>query len=302
MQRQRVFRQLRLALPTPIAHSWMARGLVSSPGGSEYSIVCNSGVSYPTVSVKRGKARLFQDGNPIVFSSAIEKTSSDPAPVAGEEVLVTDHKGTLIGKGAYNPYSLYRVRMLALQTEKDIFHLPFREIVQLRIASAVALRRGCLMLPDAGTTTAYRLINSEGDRISGLVVDVYGCVVVAQCAALWVENCKDTIIKSLKTELGDGICVVWKKSVKFLQLDGLEPSALDLSMDGQEASDVSMEGESIVESGLNYKVFPGRGQKTGFYCDQRMNRLMIRNLCRGNRRFVALTLIANAVYLLSFLI
>lgn len=217
-----------------------------------------------------------------MFTGATEKLiGGEISPNAGDEVLVADHHGNLIGKGTYNPHSLYRVRMIALATE-DIFLLPLEEILQHRLQNAVDLRKKCLGMPSE-STNAYRLVNSEGDRISGLVVDVYGKTAVAQSAALWVEKSKDIIIQAIKVKLGDDITVIWKQSTKFLELDGFKcssNSSADIAINIT-GSDPTGGGIPIKESDLNYMVHPGRGQKTGFYCDQRRNRLMIRNLCKS---------------------
>lgn len=233
--------------------------------------------SLPTAHIKPGKARLFQEGNPIVYNGVISHLSEGSIPSAGDEILVSDHLGNVIGKGVYNPHSLYRVRMLALKSEA-CFALPLQEILRLRIQSAYRLRQDCLSLLGAGTN-AYRLINSEGDRLSGLVVDVFGDVAVAQSAAFWIEKKRNMIVESLQSVLGPSIRVVWKRSSNFLKLDGFEAAS---EADSEMPTADYLIDVNIEENGINYTVKPGFGQKTGFYCDQRSNRMLMRTICSGN--------------------
>lgn len=234
--------------------------------------------SDPVAYIKIGKARLFQEGNPIIFDGVLQNISADPKPMAGDEIIVADQHGNVIGKGAFNPDSLYRVRVLALKSE-TCFAFPLIDIIKFRIESAYKLRKDCLMIHST-STSAYRLINSEGDRISGLIVDIFGTVAVVQSAALWIEKRKNLVIDALKFVLGDTIKIIWKKSTNFLKLDGYtfpeEEEDTDTSVQNYQDID-------IIENEIKYRVKPGSGQKTGFYCDQRSNRLILRSLCQGDQ-------------------
>lgn len=245
------------------------------------SLATSSCADLPVAHVLPGKARLFQEGNPILFGGVVKTLSENPSPMAGHEILVADHHGNAIGKGVYNPYSLYRVRMLALQTEAG-FAIPLTDLIKDRIESAYMMRKNGIMIPNADTT-AYRLINSEGDRLSGLIVDVFGEIVVAQSAALWIEMNKQNIIDALKHVLGNHCHVVWRQSTNFLKLDGYVAEAVPSATDDSElVAQKFPDGTNVLEEGIKYHVRPGSGQKTGFYCDQRKNRLMLRPLCSGN--------------------
>ena len=122
-----------------------------------------------SVLLKKGKAKPFWSGHPLVHSGAVDRIEGSPA--AGDLVTVTDTASRVIGVGVFNPHSQYRVRILALAAEKaDVRSAPV--IVARRIADAVAFRAS-LGLPSSDTTV-FRLLNSEGDRCSGLTIDQIG--------------------------------------------------------------------------------------------------------------------------------
>jgi hypothetical protein len=116
------------------------------------------------VVVAQGKARLFTGGNPLIYSGAVEKVLGQPA--AGEEVTVVDARGNTIGRGYFNPHSQYRVRLMVSKDEQKLMDLSLEDVIASRIRSAKGLRRAC-DLPNTHTN-AYRLINGEGDRLSGM--------------------------------------------------------------------------------------------------------------------------------------
>ena len=231
----------------------------------------------PTVVLEKGKARLFQDGNPIIYGGAVKAVEGKPEP--GSEVAVTDHMGNSIGRGIFNPHSTYRVRMLSRAYE-SVHTLPLLDLLKARIEQAVALRAS-IGLPSK-TNSVYRLINGEGDRLGGLVVDVFDKVVVAQSSALWAEVHKARIEEALLATLpGAGgkkkPVVVWRRAESRLKQDGWTG---DMS-DDQVPDSLRGAILQVKENGLKFAVSPESGQKTGFYADQRANRLALRAACAG---------------------
>jgi 23S rRNA (cytosine1962-C5)-methyltransferase len=219
------------------------------------------------VIVKRGRAKPFWCGNPLVFSGALVPETKDLPP--GTLVDVRDADGARVGSGVYNPLSQYRVRLLAQSFEGLEFTTP-ADIARQRIGAAAALRAS-LGLP-SDETNAFRLLNSEGDRCSGLTIDCYNDVAVVASSAYWVEQWRREITEAVGSL--DGIArVCWQ------QVPG------PLNLDGWHEFDASSHAETVEvrEHGLRYRVDACGGQKTGFYCDQRDNRLMIRRLARGRR-------------------
>jgi len=233
-----------------------------------------------------GKARLFYEGNPVVFGGAVGAVLGDPAP--GDVVSVTDHKGKQVGWGVYNPDSMYRVRMLWLNSidgpagdTRDI-----SATLVKRLAAAVAVRKS-LQLPREDTN-AYRLVNGEGDRMSGIVMDVYDKLLVFSSSARWVEVYKEDILRAISVHFGSEYEVVWRLSRDRLRQDGWTPSAQLEAADALAAAEKAAGGVAVVEEdmevvelGVKFAIAPRAGQKTGHYCDQRDTRHDLAKLCKG---------------------
>ena len=240
-----------------------------------------------TVRVVGNKARLFKNGHPLVFGGAVSGVKNEPK--AGGVVDVVDGLGELIGWGVWNPHSMYRVRMLAHESEIDMLeHRDLDALVRSRLAAAWERRAACGLPSER--TTAFRLVNSEGDRISGLTVDVFGSTAVAVSSALWLEQRQTAVTSAL---LGlEGIDeVVWRRSDGRLKQDGWEPPPKAAAAADNAAASATAPRPpparpppvEIVENGLRYLVSPTLGQKSGFYCDQRDNRAWLAELCGGKR-------------------
>jgi hypothetical protein len=166
--------------------------------------------------LKPGKSRLFKDGNPIVYGGAIDKVFGEME--AGGEIYVLDHKQNIIGRGFYNPHSQYRVRLLVLKNEDNLFEMPLKTLIHTRIKRAKEIRAQ-ISLPSE-TDTVYRLINGEGDRLGGLIVDVFDNVIVVQSSALWVELYSKYIEDSLRDHYGSSIRLIWRRASSRLLQDG----------------------------------------------------------------------------------
>jgi 23S rRNA G2069 N7-methylase RlmK/C1962 C5-methylase RlmI len=158
------------------------------------------------VVVARGKANMFLDGNPIVYAGAIERVEGDVR--TGDWVQVSDHALSPICYGFYNETSSYSVRALSQAWERGCEDGD--GVVAQRIREAYELRRD-LGLVGNERTTCYRLLNSEGDKISGLNADVYGEIVVASSTAAWVEQRRDVILRAFADVLGANTKVVWRR-------------------------------------------------------------------------------------------
>jgi len=224
------------------------------------------------VKLRKGRARPFWHGNPVVFSGAVDSLDGDPA--VGDLVEVRDHLDRVIGRGFFNPLSSYRVRMVTLSRDKE-GPADVGELVHRRLAGAVATRRS-LGLP-CGDTDAYRLVNSEGDFLSGLTVDVYKSAVVVIASALWVEVHRDVVERAIREALDPEVQVIHRVANSVRREEGLGPAPA-AGLDGP---------VSVLERGLRFEVDPAAGQKTGHYLDQRENRTLVRGLARDRRVFDA---------------
>ena len=252
--------------------------LSSSPTVKDGESVRSSGGagSIPLVALEAGKAKLFQDGNPLVYGGAIKSVVGDPS--AGDEVEVTDHRGNSIGRGFYNPYSQYRVRMITRSYE-TIHKLDITSVLRTRLEQAIHLRRQ-INLPNPLITTAYRLVNGEGDRLGGLIIDVFGNTVVIQSTALWVEIRKEMILSILSNLFGSEFVLLWRQADARLKQDGynITTTSTTTNIVNTASIDTSL---LVYENGIKFSVNTDNSQKTGFYCDQRDNRARIGSISAG---------------------
>lgn len=253
------------------------------------------------VVLKRGKATLFRNSrNPMVFAGSIERhipsrqqQSKDCAPVA-----VCNGSFTCLGFGFYNMHSMFRVRILHHCGDGGGLALPWdfqRDIVR-KCEHAVSLR-SAIGIPNA-ETNVYRVVNGEGDRLSGLVVDRSGDTLIVSSSALWCERYKSYILKALADVLPNCEDVVWRRNLDRLKQDGLHEEVSQLPEShsesdtsnpleelGVESETINVQGRDVVvkECGVQYvlsRFALTRGQKTGHYADQRENRLFVRELVR----------------------
>lgn len=232
------------------------------------------------VILEKGKARLFQDGNPLIYGGAVKEVIGSPS--GGEEVLVKDHNLNVIGRGFFNPYSQYRVRMTCRSYE-SVYNKSLHDLLDERILQCIRLRES-LLLPSK-STSVYRLVNGEGDRLSGLIVDVIGRTLVIQSSALWVEHNRKTIESVFKIRLFSDKNshiqkVIWRKVDTRLKQDGYTGECND-DIVYDELKTAEGVDEIVIENDIKYVVQVEDGQKTGFYCDQRENRLLLRKLSQG---------------------
>ncbi|KAG2656343.1 ribosomal RNA large subunit methyltransferase I-like isoform X1 [Panicum virgatum] len=227
------------------------------------------------VVLKKGKTQIFGDGSPMVYSGAVDRIIGRPPPKSGDIVLVADGTEKSIGWGLYNSVSMFCVRLMQLEEEArrdPTCALNMERLLKARISSAVDLRRS-LGLPSANTN-AYRLINSEGDRLSGLIVDIFADVAVIASSAAWVEKYREEI-QFLVSKVNGINHIKWRPSADILKEEGL-----DISEQNEYAS--SRSTVKVMENGIVY-IVSLEGQKTGFYADQRENRHFVSLLSKDQR-------------------
>jgi 23S rRNA (cytosine1962-C5)-methyltransferase len=200
---------------------------------------------------------------PWIFGRQVEPKD---LPEDGSLVEVHDRSGRFFGHGLYNGASDIRVRILA-RGKKSELRNP-REFLGRRLAAADRIRKRVLRLPEIAD--AYRVAHAEGDDLPGLVVDRLGDVLVCEHHARGFWNLRREVEAAL-LELYPGLAVVHRVPKTAAKSEGFEP---------EEAT--ADPGERwIREHGLEYPVRPGHGHKTGWFCDQRENRLQVASLARG---------------------
>jgi 23S rRNA (cytosine1962-C5)-methyltransferase len=220
------------------------------------------------VVLKPRRARPFFARHPWVFEASIERVVGEPGP--GDQVDVESHDGQFIARGLYNPISTIRVRLYRWDDGPldDAFW-------SKTLAAAVRLRCEVHGL-GRKDKSAYRLVFSEGDGLSGLTVDRYDRWLSAQFNSLALYQRREVILRSLSELTGvEGIIARTERG--FAQKEGLRSD--------QEVTIGSIPDQpvEIVENGLNYQVDVRAGQKTGFYLDQGENRRVVAGYCRGKR-------------------
>lgn len=225
-----------------------------------------AGESGARVVLRKGRARPLWFGHPWVYANAIDRVEGEAKP--GDAVSLADHDGRLIGRGYYNPRSQIPVR-LATRADEPLD----AAFLRARIARAKGLRAR-LGLPSE-RTTIYRLVNSEGDDLPGLIVDVYGDAAVVQITTLGMSERRAAIFDALEAELGSQ--TIWEVSpAAYAELEGFAAG----SRVARGASRATVTG---LEDGVSLEVEPLSGQKTGMFIDQRETRVRVGELARGAR-------------------
>jgi 23S rRNA (cytosine1962-C5)-methyltransferase len=204
------------------------------------------------LTLKPGKERVVAKRHPWIFAGAIAKESGNPDAAIADLV---DSTGAVLASGFYSRHSQIRLRALTFREELT------EETIRARMASAIARR---------GDAKAARLVNSEGDDLSGLVVDRYDDLHVVEIANRGVELLKPIITDALKATR-----IYFKNDIPARKIEQL-PMEDELIGEGEPTTE-------ITENGLRFIIEPAEGQKTGFFLDQRENRQLTRAISSGKR-------------------
>ena len=222
-------------------------------------------MSLAVVTLKKGEGRLLKSGGMWIFDNEIASVMG--SFVNGDIVLVHDFDGYPLGRGFINTNSKIVVRLLS----RDENTMIDEEFFEKRVWDAWEYRK------KVTDTSSCRVIFGEADFIPGFVVDKFSDVLVVQSLALGIDRFKETIVELIKKVLAeDGITIrgVYERSdAKVRQNEGMERVKGFIG----EEFDTKVE---IVENGVRYMVDVKDGQKTGFFLDQKYNRLAIQRLCK----------------------
>ncbi len=220
---------------------------------------------YKQIFLKRGKEESLKRFHPWIFSGAIHHM--DEGIKEGETVRVITAAGEFIAVGHYQIGSI-AVRVLSfedIEINTDFWCERLQSALDVRIGVGIA---------DSPTNNTYRLVHGEGDYLPGLVIDCYGSTAVMQAHSVGMHVCRNEICQALVQVMGDRIANVYYKSETTL------PYKADLHQEngflvGGDASNVAM------ENGLKFHIDWLRGQKTGFFVDQRENRSLLEQYAKG---------------------
>ena len=225
----------------------------------------------PQIHLRRGKEESLARRHPWIFSGAIDHIRAEEESDFAEGALVEvyTHAGEFIAQGHYQIGSI-AVRVLSFERE---------EIDQAwwnrRIAIAHDVRR-TLSLTDDPATTCYRLIHGEGDSLPGLVVAIYGTTAVVQCHSVGMYRARREIAEAIRSVYGDRIAAIYDKSSQTL------PYKAELgAVDGYLWGTSDHASQVVLEHGEKFLVNWEKGQKTGFFLDQRENRELVKRYAEG---------------------
>ena len=204
-----------------------------------------------------------RSSHPWIFQKMVEKPAERIPP--GSVVEIVDKQGQWVGRGFFNWHSRIALRLLTADQAEAID----ADFFARRIARAVELRRKWLNL-DA-VTNAYRLVHSEGDGLSGLVVDRFGSTVVLEFFSAGMVRVRQELQTILARHFPDSQ-FYWFAEEHVQKQESIDCHAPD-----------APPPEVITEHGLRFRVTPGSKHKTGFFTDQRDNRKTLASFCAGKR-------------------
>lgn len=227
-------------------------------------------MQYKKVFLKPGRDQALRRFHPWVFSGAIARVEGKPED--GEQVSVLDRSGQVLGLGHFHHGSI-SVRVLSFDPGADLDSLDFW--IQ-KLASALAVRQKAGM--PGPQTDCFRLAHGEGDGLSGLVIDVYGSVAVMQCHSIGMHRQRELIAGALMRLPGLALQGVYDKSV-----ESLPPQYAAGQQNGYIAGAGPDDGAIVQENGVKFRVDWITGQKTGFFLDQRDNRLLLGRYAAGKK-------------------
>ena len=220
------------------------------------------------VHIKKGGARALKAGGMWIYDNEIERIEYDFEN--GDMVRVEDFDGYVLGCGFINTNSKITVRMMSRKKDAVIDD----DFIEMRVRNAWEYRKSTV------DTGSCRLIFGEADFLPGIVIDKFSDVLVVESLALGIDRWKPVILEKLKKVLGeDGISIrgIYERSDAKVRLqEGMERFKGFIG----EPFDTKVE---ILENGVRYLVDVEDGQKTGFFLDQKYNRLAIQKLCKGKR-------------------
>jgi len=215
--------------------------------------------SLPQVRLKIAR----RSSHPWIYQKMVEKPATRLP--GGTVVDIIDRDGQWVGRGFYNGHSRIALRVLTADPGEAI-DIAF---LQRRLTQAIELRRQCLGL-DA-VTNAYRLVHSEGDGLSGLVVDRFGSTVVLEFFSAGFYRLREALQQALAAHFPDSR-FYWFAEEHVQKQESFDCRAPESPPPG-----------IISEHGLRFRVAPGSKHKTGFFLDQRDNRKLLAGFCAGRR-------------------
>lgn len=228
---------------------------------------------YKTVILKKRKESSILRFHPWIFSGAIERV--DDGVEEGDIVRVVGHDRKFLAVGHYQIGSI-AVRILSfddITIDADFWRTRLKKAYEVRQSIGV-IRNGSSELITPEVNTTYRLVHGEGDNLPGLIIDIYGDTAVMQAHSVGMHVCRQAVAEALVDVMGDNLHAIYYKSETTL------PFKANL---GQENGFIygSTENNIAIENGLKFHIDWLKGQKTGFFVDQRENRALLEHYAHG---------------------
>ena len=231
------------------------------------------------VRLRKGKEESLKRFHPWVFSGAI--ASIDEGITEGEVVRVVTNSGDFIAVGHYQEGSI-AVRVLTfsdVQIDDEFWHS--------RLASALQMRQA-IGIADNPDNNTYRLVHGEGDNLPGLIIDVYGKTAVMQAHSIGMHLCRKAVAHALKDVMESRISHIYYKSETTLPFMTADDMIATPHFDTDEVLKNGFllggsDDNIALENGLKFRVDWLKGQKTGFFVDQRENRSLLEKFSKGKR-------------------
>ena len=226
------------------------------------------GINYSTIKIKPKRQVSILRRHPWVFSGAIKSIEGKPG--AGDWVCVKANKGATLGWGHYSPGTSIAIRLLTFGEEQ-----PDKQWWFSKINQAVQVRKDLDLFTESNNTC--RLVFAEGDGLPGLIADFYAGVLVIQCHTPGMHNVIKLLCEAFSEALGDELEAIYDKSSKALAKHGGVISE-DSLIWGK-----IPENHFALEHGNKFQIDWEKGQKTGFFIDQRENRKLLGQYSKGKK-------------------
>lgn len=222
-------------------------------------------MAYPKLSLLAGQDRRLRAGHPWVYSNELKMDEEAKAINPGSPVRLADVNGKTLAVAQFNPHSLIAARVLSRNQAATLDEA----FLERRLSRALRLRERLYDEPH------YRLVHAEADGLPGLIIDRFGDVLVCQANSAGMDKIKSVITKTLDQLLSPR-AVIFKNDSPVREREGL---GLDVEvLKGEITGPIELQ-----ENGLSFLADPIKGQKTGWYFDQRDNRAFVAKLARGER-------------------
>ena len=230
---------------------------------------------YKTIILKKGKESSLLRFHPWIFSGAIQAIDDDVEE--GDTVRVLSHDKQFLAVGHYQIGSI-AVRVLSFEDitiDGDFWRERLQKAYEVRKAIGVIRKPSASSVRiDKNVNTTYRLVHGEGDNLPGLIIDIYDDTAVMQAHSVGMHVCRQEIAEALVDVMGQSLHAIYYKSETTL------PFKANL---GQENGFIygSTENNIAIENGLKFHIDWLKGQKTGFFVDQRDNRALLEHYSKG---------------------